>query len=394
MGTPSRPGPLVAEGPALSAEQAERAARQMRLPGFGESAQRRLRAARVLVIGAGGLGSASVPYLAGAGIGTIGIVDDDVVDLSNLHRQVAHRTEDLGRSKAASLADAARRVDPGAVVVEHAVRLTRANALELFGGYDLVIDGSDNFPTRYLANDAAELTGVPLVWGSILAHHGQVGVAWHAHGPGYRDLFPQPPAPEEVVTCADGGVLPGLCGTIGTLLATEAMKLIVGVGDPLIGRVLIYDALGARTRELEYMRDPLAEPVIGLTDYERFCAGPGAPPGVDAEELRRRIGDVRLVDVREPEEHERIRIAGSELYPLGELENESPVAAAGASRAGGFASGESVTVYCASGPRSLRAAMLLRKLGVDADYLVGGIERFARFAPEYVQHGEDEGGEP
>lgn len=199
---PASPPPLVEAGEALTGEQAERAARQMLLPGFGELAQRRLRAARVLVIGAGGLGSASVPYLAGAGVGTIGIVDDDVVELSNLHRQIAHGTADVGRRKVASLAEAARSIDPGVRVVEHDLRLTSANALEIFGAYDLVIDGSDNFPTRYLSNDAAQLAGIPLVWGAILGYHGQLGVAWHARGPGYRDLFPVPPAPDEVVTCA------------------------------------------------------------------------------------------------------------------------------------------------------------------------------------------------
>lgn len=381
----AHPGPLVPEGRPLSAERAERASRQMLLPGFGESAQRRLAAARVLVIGAGGLGSASVPYLAGAGVGTIGIVDDDAVELSNLHRQVAHRTEDLGRAKAASLADAARRIDPGIRVIEHDLRLTSANALQVFGGYDLVIDGSDNFPTRYLANDAAQLSGIPLVWGSILGYHGQVGVAWHEHGPGYRDLFPQPPDPAEVVTCASGGVLPGLCGVIGSLLATEAMKLVAGIGDPLIGRVLVYDALGARTRELPYERDPLAAPVTGLIDYELFCAGPGAPPAIDADELLRRLGTgpLRLVDVREPEERERLGIAGSEHWPLGLLE--------GAEDAGRIAAGERVTVYCARGPRSIRAARLLRERGVEADYLSGGIEAFARVAPGRLMAGAEAG---
>ncbi|CAG7602835.1 putative adenylyltransferase/sulfurtransferase MoeZ [Leucobacter soli] len=377
----SRPGPLVEPGPPLTAEQAERAARQMRLPGFGEVAQRRLRAARVLVIGAGGLGSASVPYLVGAGIGTIGIVDDDAVELSNLHRQVAHRTVDLGRSKAVSLAEAAQRVDPGVDVIAHELRLSSANALGLLADYDLVIDGSDNFPTRYLANDAARLAGIPLVWGAILGHHGQVGVAWHAYGPGYRDLFPQPPAPDEVVTCATGGVLPGLCGTIGSLLATEAMKLIAGVGEPLIGRVLVYDALGARTREIRYARDPLATAPAELIDYEAFCAGPGAPPGVTGAELRRRIegGPTALLDVRGLDERAGVRISPSESLPLPVL--EGPAASVP------IAPGSRVTVYCARGPRSVRAARILRERGFDADYLIGGIEEFARTAPEHVVHG-------
>lgn len=378
----SAPGPLVEPGADLSTEQAQRASRQLLLPGFGETAQRRLRAARVLVIGAGGLGSASVPYLAGAGVGTIGIVDDDAVELSNLHRQVAHRTADIGRRKTASLAEAAKRIDPGAQVVEHDLRLTSANALEVFGGYDLVIDGSDNFPTRYLANDAALLTGIPLVWGAILGFHGQVGVAWHEHGPGYRDLFPQPPAPDEVVTCASGGVLPGLCGTVGSLLATEAMKLITGIGAPLIGRVLVYDALEARTRELSYERDPLAGPVTELIDYELFCTGPNAPPAIAADELLRELasGGVRLLDVRSAEERERLRIARSEALPL-------PLLEAG-ERPNRLASGARVIVYCAKGPRSIRAAKLLRECGIEADYLVGGVERFAGLAPELIEGDE------
>lgn len=372
------PGPLVEPCPVLSPEQAARAGRQMLLPGFGEEAQRRLAAARVLVIGAGGLGCAAAPALAGAGVGTIGIVDDDVVELSNLHRQLAHRTADIGRRKTASLARAIREIDPGVRVVRHDLRLTSAVALELFGDYDLVIDGSDNFPTRYLVNDAAELTDTPLVWGAILGFHGQLGVAWHAHGPGYRDLFPQPPAPDEVVSCATGGVLPGLCGTIGSLLATEALKLITGIGRPLIGRVLVYDSLSAATRELRYERDPEAVPVDRLVDYELFCAGAGAPPSVEPEELLRRLEtrEVRLIDVRERDERELLRVAPSESLPLSAWETAPPD--------GAFAPGERVTVYCAKGPRSIRAARMLRERGIEADYLGGGIERFARVAPGRV----------
>src|SRR5690606_11174957 len=278
---------------------------QISLPGFGEEAQRRLAAARVLVIGAGGLGSASVPYLAGAGVGTIGVVDDDVVELSNLHRQIAHSTADIGRSKTASLADTVHALDPSITVIEHCDRLTSQNALDIFSQYDLVLDGSDNFPTRYLANDAASLAGIPLVWGAILQYHGQVGVAWHSRGPGYRDLFPVPPEPGTVPDCAAGGVLPGLCGTVGSLLATEAMTLIAGVGEPLVGRVLVYDALAARTREIEFGRDPEAEPVTELIDYALFCGSSedefGAPESATAAELAealRSAGQSVLIDVR------------------------------------------------------------------------------------------------
>lgn len=379
--------PLVSPGPELTAEEIERASRQIILPGFGEVAQRRLRAARVLVIGAGGLGSAAVPYLTGAGVGTIGIIDHDVVELSNLHRQVAHATIDLGKRKVASLAETARAIDPATRVIEHDLRLTAANALEVFSAYDLVIDGSDNYPTRYLANDAAQLNGIPLVWGAILAFHGQVGVAWHAHGPGYRDLFPAPPAPEDVVSCVSGGVLPGLCGTVGSLLATEAMKLIAGIGDPLIGRVLIYDALGASTREIQYERDPQAQAVTGLIDYEHFCAGPDAPPMVSVNELVRRLdtGETLLLDVRGAGEREALRISGSQFLPLSQLEaGFIPVWLSAASR---------VTAHCAKGPRSIRAAKLLRDRGIEVDYLSGGIERFAREEPSHVTHGTDGAGD-
>lgn len=425
MSSHGQPEPLVAPGPELTAEQRERGSRQMLLPGFGEYAQKRLQAARVLVIGAGGLGSASVPYLSGAGIGTIGIIDDDVVELSNLHRQIGHRTEDIGRRKVRSLAETAFAINPGTNVIEHDLRLSSANALEIFREYDLVIDGSDNFPTRYLANDAAQLAGIPLVWGAILAHHGQVGVAWHAHGPGYRDLFPQPPAPEDVVTCVSGGVLPGLCGTIGSLLVTEAMKLITGTGEPLIGRVLVYDALRANTREIRYERDPAALPITELQDYELFCAGESAPPGITVEELLERLslGTVTLIDVRTIEERQTKSISPSAHQPLDLLEanisgdadeivgievlsaaildiglpvttvlNDAVPEAAFPNAAVLDAAlliptNSRITVYCAQGPRSIRAAQLLRARGIDADYLIGGINECVRTAPQLVTTG-------
>ncbi|WP_152352754.1 ThiF family adenylyltransferase [Brachybacterium subflavum] len=396
-----RPEPLVAPGPALTDEQRERARRQLSLPGFDEIAQRRLAGARVLVIGAGGLGTASVPYLVGAGVGTIGIVDDDTVDLVNLHRQVAHRTADIGRPKTSSLADAARALDPSVTIHEHRLRLTSANALDVLSGYDLVLDGSDNYPTRYLVNDAAQLVGIPLVWGAILQHHGQVSVAWHEHGPGYRDLFPAPPAPEEVVSCSTGGVLPGLCGTIGSLMATEALKLICGIGRPLLGRVLVYDALSARTREIPFARDPQAQPVTGLVDYELFCAGPDAPPSIGADELadllrasREQGADgegPRILDVRDPEEAARLRIPGARLLPLPELEAlaEDPtrddlVEAAISSQPADAP--RPLIVHCERDPRSVRAARLLAARGADeVRYLRGGIQELHRLAPDLLE---------
>lgn len=362
----------------LTAEQRLRAQRQVLLPGFGEVAQGKLAAARVLVIGAGGLGSASVPYLAGAGVGVIGIVDDDRVELSNLHRQISHGTSDIGRSKVESLADTVRALDPGIRVENHSIRLTSANALEVFGAYDLIIDGSDNFPTRYLVADAAEMLGLPLVWGSILQYHGQVGVSWRPHYPGYRDLFPAPPAPEDVVDCGTGGVLPGLCGTIGSLLATEALKLLAGIGEPLLGRVVIYDSLRASTRELAFSKDPAAKPVTELIDYELFCSGPDPePPAVTAAELLALLeggAAPRLLDVRTVQEREQLRITGSESLPLDELEAVSaPIT-------------NPVIVYCERDPRSIRAAKLLIARGSDdVRFLRGGVRELVETAPQLLE---------
>ncbi|MBM7767266.1 ThiF family adenylyltransferase [Glutamicibacter nicotianae] len=378
---------LVAPGAELSGEQAQRAARQLSLPGFDEVSQRRLAAARVLVIGAGGLGSACIPYLVGAGVGTIGIVDDDVVELSNLHRQITHTTANIGKSKTASLAQAATALDPNVKIIEHNLRLDSSNALEIFANYDLVIDGSDNFPTRYLSNDAAQLTGIPLIWGSILQHHGQVSVAWHEQGPGYRDLFPVPPAPGTVPDCAAGGVLPGLCGTIGSLLATEALKLIAGLGQPLVGKVLIYDALAASTRTLEYSRDPQAPEITGLIDYVLFCAGslPEAE-AIGAEALAEALVGADapvLLDVRNEDERAQQHIAGSVHLPLPQLE------AAIESGAELEEIPEHVTVYCARGPRSQRAVSLLATRGIKANYLDGGLPALAEVAPNLLAEPAD-----
>src|SRR5918994_398242 len=277
-----RPGPLVEPGPRLTPDRIARFSRQLMLPGFGELAQRRLAAARVLVVGAGGLGSALVPYLAGAGIGTIGIADDDTVELSNLHRQVSHGVADLGRLKVDSLAETVAAIDPECRVVRHPVRLTSANIQEIIAGFDVIVDGSDNFPTRYLTNDAAVLAGIPLVWGAILRFHGQAGLSWNVHGPTYRDLFPAPPAPDEVLSCELGGVLPSVCATIGSLMATEGVKLVTGVGELLLGRVITVDALTGRSREIAYEAIADAPAITTLIDYERFC---GLEPAGDADQV-------------------------------------------------------------------------------------------------------------
>lgn len=394
-----RPGPLVPPGPPLTAERVSRFSRQLMLPGFGEPAQRRLGAARVLVIGAGGLGSALVPYLAGSGVGTIGIADDDTVELSNLHRQVSHGVADVGRAKVDSLADTVAAIDPECRVVRHRERLTSANLLELLADYDLLVDGSDNFPTRYLANDAAVLAGIPLVWGSILRFHGQVGVSWREFGPTYRDLFPVPPSPDEVLSCEQGGVLPSICALVGALMATEVVKIVTGVGEPLLGRVTTVDTLSGRSREITYQAIADAPDITSLIDYEVFCGLPSdatadtgadaelaaeagarrSPRGVTAAEVLARVrgGEpLHLLDVREPAEAALRRITGSELLPLGDL-------VAGAEPHPGDAL---LVVYCEQDLRSRRAARLLLERGHDdVVFLVGGIDRFASVADELVQ---------
>ncbi|UXW86286.1 ThiF family adenylyltransferase [Microbacterium azadirachtae] len=363
---------LVEPGPELPPERIARYSRQLMLPGFGESAQRRLAAARVLVIGAGGLGSALIPALAGSGVGTIGVIDDDVVELSNLHRQLSHGMADIGRSKVGSLADTVRDIDPGVLVRPYRERATSETLPAILAEYDLLVDGSDNFPTRYLADDAARLAGKPLVWGSILRFQGQVGVA--VPEVGFRDLFPVPPDPSEVLSCELGGVLASLCTAIGSFMATEVVKLLTGIGDPLVGRVLFYDALTARTREIAYERTDDAPAVTELIDYGLFC-GTGAASdealSVSSAELlrRRREGDVRLLDVREPHETLLRGIPGAASLPLGALEAGAPLPEA-------IGDGP-VVVFCERDPRSRRAVRVLRDRGIDARYLAGGIRAYA-----------------
>lgn len=389
-----RPGPLVEAARELTDGERARAARQLILPGLGELGQRRLRAAKVLVIGAGGLGSASIPYLVGAGVGTVAVIDNDRVELSNLHRQIAHRTADIGKLKAQSLRESMSDIDPSVQIETHCVRLTAGNALDLFAPYDLIIDGSDNFQTRYLTNDAAEMLGKPLIWGAILQYYGQVSVAWHRHGPGYRDLFPVPPAPEDVLSCGTGGVLPSLCGTIGSLLASEALKLITGIGEPLIGRVLVYDALAARTQEIDYQRDPNGTPITELTDYDQFCGGEAElPPHVSAEELAQMLhaGDsVQLIDVRNEDERARVLISGSEWLPLSDIESNGAVSGAFGATTASAAVDDAAVIYCEQDPRSIRAVRLLTEQGSrDVKFLRGGIKEFATRAPDLIEFSQN-----
>ena len=373
-----------------------RHARQLALPGFGVEAQTALAHARVLVIGAGGLGSVVLPQLVGAGVGTapegrIGIIDDDVVELSNLHRQHLHTTADLGRAKVDSAADRLTALDPAVTIVQHRGRFSRENALALLADYEVLVDGSDGFETRYLAADAAVLRGIPLVWGAVLQFDGQVGFS-PLGGPGYRDLFPVPPAADSVLDCATGGVLPTVCGVIGSLMAAQVIALLTGVGDPLVGRVTTYDGRTGRCRELPFGRDPKAAPVTELIDYEQFCGVAGqiasADTGVVADSAPASLAPLELtalglaallhqnaatdaapllLDVREPWEHELATITGSRLMPLGHLAAE--IAALPRDRR--------IVVYCHHGIRSQGALQQLRAAGLDAQHLVGGIDAWS-----------------
>lgn len=384
MSSPARPAPLVAPGPALPSEQRARYARTVQLPGFGELAQRRLRAARVLVVGAGGLGSAVLPLLAGAGFGTIGIVDDDSVELSNLPRQTIHRERDLGRQKTASAADAIHAIDAGIAVRVFPERLTSANALSILEGFDLVLDGSDNFPTRYLVDDAALLAGLPVVWGAVHRFGGQVGLSWAAHGPHYRDLFPVPPEPGSVPSCAEAGVLPSVCGVIGSLMASEATKVVTGEGDLLLGRVLVHDGLRGTFRELPYAADPQAEHVTELIDYELFCgvapadagvaAAPAAATTVSPADLAARLAAGQphvLLDVREPWEADIAELPGSLLVPLDVVVRDAPGVA---ERLGD----DPLVIICHHGPRAETARRLLEAAGAPGTVLEGGLDAWSR----------------
>ena len=375
----------VAAPPALSNEEVARYSRHLIMPEVGMDGQLKLKAASVLCIGAGGLGSPVAMYLAAAGVGRLGIVDFDVVDYSNLQRQVIHGTPDVGRPKLDSARDALNAINPEVHIETHEVALSSANALDVLRGYDVIVDGTDNFPTRYLVNDACVLLGIPNAYGSIFRFEGQASVFGAQDGPCYRCLYPEPPPPGLVPSCAEGGVLGILPGVVGTIQATEAVKLIMGVGEPLVGRFLVYDALRMRFRELKLRKDPDC-PVCGdnptvteLIDYEQFCgitpaAAVPEPPaaGDDAtvEQLKSRLdgGDgVFILDVREPQEYQICSIPGSTLIPLGDLP----------SRLAELEGRGEMIVHCKSGARSAKAVKLLREAGfAQAKNLKGGILRW------------------
>jgi adenylyltransferase/sulfurtransferase len=382
MGATTQSGPRARdEATPLSNDQLQRYARHLTLPEFGLAGQQKLAAARVLLVGAGGLGSPAALYLAAAGVGTLGVVDDDVVDISNLQRQVLHGTASLGVPKTGSAAVRLHDLNPHVTVIEHRERLTAVNACEMLSGYDVVLDGSDNFPTRYLVNDACVLTGVPLVYGSIYRFEGQLSIFAAPDGPCYRCLFAEPPAPELVPNCADAGVLGVLPGVVGTLQALEAIKWITGMGTSMVGRLLLFDALALGFREIGVRRDPACavcgeRPTITAPiDYEAFCGvapvgGAGTPPGIDTTTLARELaGDHPpvVVDVREPWEWQIAHLEPSRLIPLGLLP----------SRLGEIPSHARVVTLCHKGVRSEQAAALLRRAGYDVRSLEGGIDAWA-----------------
>jgi molybdopterin/thiamine biosynthesis adenylyltransferase/rhodanese-related sulfurtransferase/molybdopterin converting factor small subunit len=374
------------ELPSLSGEEIQRYNRHLIMPEVGMDGQRKLKNGSVLLIGAGGLGSPAALYLAAAGVGRIGLVDFDAVDYSNLQRQVLHSTHDVGRPKLASASDRLKALNPTVHIETHEVTLSSTNALDLFRPYDVIVDGTDNFPTRYLVNDACVLLGKPNAYGSIFRFEGQASVFATKDGPCYRCLYPEPPPPGLVPSCAEGGVLGVLPGVIGTIQATEAIKLIVGIGEPLIGRFLIYDALRMRFRELKLRKDPEC-PVCGthptvrtLIDYEQFCgiapaqqaqATPAASDRkmdeITVEQLKARFDagdDFVLLDVREPHEVQICRIDPAVRIPMGEVSR----------RHAELDRSRDLVVHCRSGVRSAKVANFLRQQGFGRVYnLKGGI---------------------
>src|SRR5271167_758389 len=327
--------PLVEPAAGLTRDEVARYSRHLIIPDLGVDGQKRLKNAKVLVIGAGGLGSPALLYLAAAGVGTIGIVDFDVVDESNLQRQIIHGQSDIGRSKAQSARDSISEINPLVEVRLHELRLEPTNAVSLFEQYDLILDGTDNFATRYLVNDAAVLAGKPYVWGSIYRFEGQVSVFWedapNGLGLNYRDLYPEPPPPGMVPSCAEGGVLGILCASIASVMGTEAIKLITGIGEPLLGRLLLYDALAMSYRTIAIRKDPAAPAITGLIDYAQFCgvasedtADAAADSSITPRELRELLDSgkkVALIDVREPVEWDINHIEGAQLVPKSTLES-------------------------------------------------------------------------
>jgi len=375
--------PLVEPAAELTVDEIRRYSRHLIIPDVGVTGQKRLKNARVLCVGAGGLGSPALMYLAAAGVGTLGIVEFDTVDESNLQRQVIHGQSDIGRSKAESAAASIKEINPYVNVVIHNTALDRENVREIFAEYDLIVDGTDNFATRYLVNDAAVLLGKPYVWGSIYRFDGQASVFWAEHGPCYRCLYPEPPPPGMVPSCAEGGVLGVLCASIGSIQVTEAIKLLTGIGEPLVGRLTVYDALEMTYRTIKVRKDPNCalcgeNPTVTdlLEDYDDFC---GAVSDAAAEAVvnstitvteladwQRSGKDFLLVDVREPAEYEIVRIPGSVLIPKGEILSGEALAS--------LPQDKQIVLHCKSGARSAEALAALKAAGFrDAVHVHGGV---------------------
>ncbi len=372
--------PLVEPAGELTQQEIERYSRHLIIPEVGLVGQRRIKNAKVLIIGAGGLGSPTLLYLAAAGVGTLGIVDYDTVDESNLQRQVIHSQADLGRSKAVSAKESVLGINPYVNVVLHEVRLDNENVLEIFSQYDLILDGTDNFATRYLVNDAAAILGKPYVSGSIFRFDGQVSVFWQGQGPTYRDLYPEAPPAAMAPSCSEGGVFGVLCAAIGSVMATEAIKLITGIGDTLLGRLLMFDALEMKWRELPIRKDPEIGEITELIDYDYFCGLKGgdnelaaADSTISVHQLADRLDarskgedDFVLIDVREPNEYEINRIPGSVLIPRGEFLSGEAFAK--------LPSDKQIVLHCKSGKRSADALAIVKRIGfTDAVHVGGGV---------------------
>ena len=373
----------------LSQDQIARYSRYLLLPEVGVEGQEKLCTAKVLCIGTGGLGSPLGLYLAAAGVGKLGLIDFDVVDQSNLQRQVLHGESTVGKLKVDSAKSRLADINSDVEVVTYNIRLSSENAMEIFKGYDIIVDGTDNFPTRYLANDAAVLLGKPYIYGCILRFEGQASVFYSKEGPCYRCLYPEPPPPGLVPSCAEGGVLGILPGIVGLIQATEVVKIILGKGDTLVGRLMLFDALGMKFREMKLRKDKDC-PICGdnptiteLIDYEQFCGIPSASEEeadnakweVSADEVKLKLDrsdEFILVDVREPSEYDICRIDGSILIPLGKIEEMEP------KNLNGISKSNKIILHCKAGVRSLKAAKALKKMGFeDVKSMAGGIESWS-----------------
>jgi molybdopterin/thiamine biosynthesis adenylyltransferase/rhodanese-related sulfurtransferase len=378
--------PLVEPAAELSRDEVRRYSRHLIIPDVATTGQKRLKNAKVLVVGAGGLGSPALMYLAAAGVGTLGIVDFDVVDDTNLQRQIIHGQSDVGRPKAVSARESIAEINPYVTVNLHEERLDSSNALEIFAPYDLIVDGTDNFATRYLVNDACVLLNKPYVWGSIYRFDGQASVFWAEQGPCYRCLYPEPPPPGMVPSCAEGGVLGVLCASIGSIQVTEAIKVLTGIGEPLVGRLMVYDALEMEYRTINVRKDPdcaVCGPnatVTELIDYEAFCgavsaeaAEAAADSTITAPELRDMLDAGKplfLVDVREPAEYEIVKIPGSTLIPNREILTGEALSQLPQDRP--------VVLYCRTGVRSAEALAAVKAAGFrDAVHVQGGVTAWA-----------------